>query len=219
MTTTSSFMRNDAFISSCLNTIAHLIPVSAGVFYLVDPDLRPDHYILHGISDDTHQQYLDHFQQLDPLKPANFHQQDIQMVNMTTAAIANNRHYYHDFMLPNRMRDMTEIFIRQRKRIIAGVSLIRDTPFTELERSRLRAVLPLIELATRDLLPDSEAQLLTAKEQEIVNMVREGASNKRIALKLGISLSTVKTHMRNIFAKTAVVNRTELVSSGFIAYG
>jgi DNA-binding CsgD family transcriptional regulator len=29
----------------------------------------------------------------------------------------------------------------------------------------------------------------------------------------------VKTHMRNIFAKTAVVNRTELVSSGFIAYG
>ncbi|WP_411752759.1 response regulator transcription factor, partial [Serratia sp. (in: enterobacteria)] len=55
--------------------------------------------------------------------------------------------------------------------------------------------------------------------QEIVNMVREGASNKRIALKLGISLSTVKTHMRNIFAKTAVVNRTELVSSGFIAYG
>jgi len=219
MTITSSFMRNDAFISSCLNTIAHLIPVSAGVFYLVGPELRPDHYILHGISDDTHQQYLDHFQQLDPLKPANFHQQDIQMVNMTPATIANNRHYYHDFMLPNRMCDMTEIFIRQRKRIIAGVSLIRDTPFTELERSRLRAVLPLIELATRDLLPDSETQLLTAKEQEIVNMVREGASNKRIALKLGISLSTVKTHMRNIFAKTAVVNRTELVSSGFIAYG
>ena len=45
-----------------------------------------------------------------------------------------------------------------------------------MERGRLRAVLPLIELATRDLLPDGEAQLLTAKEQEIVNMVREGAS-------------------------------------------
>ncbi len=99
------------------------------------------------------------------------------------------------------------------------MSLIRDTPFTEVERGRLRAVLPLIELATRDLLPDSEAQLLTAKEQEIVNMVREGASNKRIALKLGISLSTVKTHMRNIFAKTDVVNRTELVAGGFLAHG
>lgn len=210
---------SDAFITSCLNTIAHLIPVSAGVFYLVNPDLRPDHYILHGISDNTHQQYLNHFQQIDPLKPANFHQQDINMVGMSPAAIANNRHYYHDFMLPNHMRDMTEIFIRQRKRIVAGVSLIRDTPFTELERGRLRAVMPLIELATRDLLPSGEAQLLTAKEQEIVNMVREGASNKRIALKLGISLSTVKTHMRNIFAKTEVVNRTELVANSFIAHG
>ena len=219
MQTISSPRRNDAFISSCLNTIAHLIPVSAGVFYLVDPHLQPEHYILHGITDSTHQQYLEHFQQIDPMKPANFHQQDITMVNMTPAAIANNRHYYHEFMLPNHMRDMTEIFIRQRKRIIAGVSLIRDTAFTEQERSRLRAILPLIELATRDLLPDTETQLLTAKEQEIVNMVREGASNKRIALNLGISLSTVKTHMRNIFAKTAVVNRTELVSSGFLAHG
>ncbi|CAI0987938.1 helix-turn-helix transcriptional regulator [Serratia entomophila] len=210
---------SDAFINSCLATIAHLIPVSAGVFYLVDPDLRPDHYILHGISDQTHHQYLNHFQQIDPMKPANFHRQDTTMVAMNPAMIADNRRYYHDFMLPNDMRDITEIFIRQRKRIIAGVSLIRDTPFTEVERGRLRAVLPLIELATRDLLPGSEAQLLTAKEQEIVNMVREGASNKRIALKLGISLSTVKTHMRNIFAKTEVVNRTELVSSGFIAHG
>ena len=88
-----------------------------------------------------------------------------------------------------------------------------------MERGRLRAVLPLIELATRDLLPGGEAQLLTAKEQEIVNMVREGASNKRIALKLGISLSTVKTHMRNILTKTEVANRTELVASSFIALG
>ncbi|STT01953.1 Monoamine regulon transcriptional regulator [Klebsiella pneumoniae] len=42
-------------------------------------------------------------------------------------------------------------------------------------------------------------------------MVREGASNKLIARQLDISLSTVKTHLRNIFAKTEVVNRTELV--------
>ncbi len=44
-------------------------------------------------------------------------------------------------------------------------------------------------------------------------MVSEGASNKLIARQLDISLSTVKTHLRNIFAKTEVVNRTELVSN------
>ncbi len=100
---------SDAFINSCLATITHLIPVSAGVFYLVDRDLRPDHYILHGMPDKTHQQYLNHFQQIDPLQPANFHRQDITMVGMSPAAIAGNRRYYHDFMLPNDMRDMTEI--------------------------------------------------------------------------------------------------------------
>jgi DNA-binding CsgD family transcriptional regulator len=79
-------------------------------------------------------------------------------------------------------------------------------------------MLPLLEVLSRDLLPDRDVLLFTAKEQEIVNLVREGASNKRIAIKLGISLSTVKTHLRNIFAKTNTINRTELVSNGFYAH-
>ncbi len=77
--------------------------------------------------------------------------------------------------------------------------------------------MPLIELAARDLLPETLA-ILTAKEQEIINLVREGSSNKRIAQVLDISLSTVKTHLRNIFAKTKVTNRTELVPSRFITF-
>lgn len=79
---------------------------------------------------------------------------------------------------------------------------------------RAQAVLPLVELAIRDFLQEEDElpAILTAKEREIVGMVREGASNKLIARQLDISLSTVKTHLRNIFAKTEVVNRTELVS-------
>ncbi len=71
-----------------------------------------------------------------------------------------------------------------------------------------------MELAIRDCLQEDDdlPAILTAKEREIVGMVREGASNKLIARQLDISLSTVKTHLRNIFAKTEVVNRTELVS-------
>lgn len=75
--------------------------------------------------------------------------------------------------------------------------------------------MPIAELATFDILPELRTNL-TPKEVEVVQLVREGASNKRIALLLNISLSTVKTHLRNIFAKTKVTSRTELVSSGFI---
>ncbi|MCC8383719.1 helix-turn-helix transcriptional regulator [Photorhabdus laumondii subsp. laumondii] len=215
MSTVLPNSRENALIYSCLNTIAHLVPISAAAFYLVNNELRPENYILYGISDETHQNYLAHFQHLDPLKPANYQQGDINMVGMDQKTLTKHNKYYHEFMQPNNIQDIAEIFIRQHNQIIAGVSLLRDTLFTPKDFNRLSAILPLIELAVRDLLPETPT-ILTAKEQEIINLIREGSSNKRIAQILNISLSTVKTHLRNIFAKTKVTNRTELVSSGFI---
>lgn len=208
----------EAFASSCLETISHLVTVSASVFYLVDEALQPNNYILHGMPENIHDQYINHFHNFDPLRPACFQKEDAVMVSLPPTTIADNPHYYYDFMLPNHHHDITEIFIRQRRQIVAGVSLLRDAPFTDSERCRLRAMLPLLEVLSRDLLPERDVLSFTAKEQEIVNLVREGASNKRIAIKLGISLSTVKTHLRNIFAKTNTINRTELVSNGFYAH-
>ncbi|NHB92310.1 response regulator transcription factor [Photorhabdus cinerea] len=215
MSTLPSTSRENTLIYSCLNTIAHLVPISAAAFYLVNDKSRPENYILYGISGETHKNYLAHFQHLDPLKPANYQQNDINMVGMDQNTLTKHNKYYYEFMLPNNIQDIAEIFIRQHNRIIAGVSLLRDTPFTPKDFNRLSTILPLIELATRDLLPETPT-ILTAKEQEIINLVRAGASNKRIAQALNISLSTVKTHLRNIFVKTKVTNRTELVSNGFI---
>nr|WP_228902808.1 hypothetical protein [Photorhabdus bodei] len=82
MSTVLPNSRENALIHSCLNTIAYLIPISAAAFYLVNNELRPENYILYGISDETHQNYLTHFQHLDPLKPANYQQNDINMVGM-----------------------------------------------------------------------------------------------------------------------------------------
>ncbi|EDV4503034.1 helix-turn-helix transcriptional regulator, partial [Salmonella enterica] len=162
----------------------------------------------------THQQYLEHFQPLDPLSPSRFGQQVVTVATMTPGICARHRHYYHEFMLPNHVCDMIEIFIRRGHRIIAGISLMRDIPFSSEERLRAQAVQPLLGLAIHDSLQEDNdlASILTAKEREIVGMVCEGASNKLIARQLNISLSTVKTHLRNIFAKTEVINRTELVS-------
>jgi hypothetical protein len=93
-------------------------------------------------------------------------------------------------MLPNNVRDMTEVFIRRDRRIIAGISLMRDVAFSSEERLRAQAVLPLVELAIHDCLQEEDdlPAMLTAKEREIVGMVREGASNKLIARQLDISL-------------------------------
>ncbi|EAT3823232.1 LuxR family transcriptional regulator [Salmonella enterica] len=214
MSALSTTGHNDGITLHCLQSIAQLIPLSSAVFYRVNAYLKPEAYVLHNISNSTHQQYLEHFQPLDPLSPSRFGQQVITVATMTPGICARHRHYYHEFMLPNHVCDMIEIFIRRGHRIIAGISLMRDIPFSSEERLRAQAVQPLLGLAIHDSLQEDNdlASILTAKEREIVEMVCEGASNKLIARQLNISLSTVKTHLRNIFAKTEVINRTELVS-------
>ncbi|ASD95252.1 helix-turn-helix transcriptional regulator [Salmonella enterica] len=214
MSALSTTGHNDGITLHCLQSIAQLIPLSSAVFYRVNAYLKPEAYVLHNISNSTHQQYLEHFQPLDPLSPSRFGQQVITVATMTPGICARHRHYYHEFMLPNHVCDMIEIFIRRGHRIIAGISLMRDIPFSSEERLRAQAVQPLLGLAIHDSLQEDNnlASILTAKEREIVGMVCEGASNKLISRQLNISLSTVKTHLRNIFAKTEVINRTELVS-------
>ncbi|WP_079942038.1 helix-turn-helix transcriptional regulator [Salmonella enterica] len=214
MSALSTTGHNDGITLHCLQSIAQLIPLSSAVFYRVNAYLKPEAYVLHNISNSTHQQYLEHFQPLDPLSPSRFGQQVVTVATMTPGICARHRHYYHEFMLPNHVCDMIEIFIRRGHRIIAGISLMRDIPFSSEERLRAQAVQPLLGLAIHDSLQEDNnlTSILTAKEREIVGMVCEGASNKLIARQLNISLSTVKTHLRNIFAKTEVVNRTELVS-------
>ncbi|EPH3972870.1 response regulator transcription factor [Salmonella enterica subsp. enterica serovar Cerro] len=214
MSALSTTGHNDGITLHCLQSIAQLIPLSSAVFYRVNAYLKPETYVLHNISNSTHQQYLEHFQPLDPLSPSRFGQQVVTVATMTPGICARHRHYYHEFMLPNHVCDMIEIFIRRGHRIIAGISLMRDIPFSSEERLRAQAVQPLLGLAIHDSLQEDNnlTSILTAKEREIVGMVCEGASNKLIARQLNISLSTVKTHLRNIFAKTEVINRTELVS-------
>lgn len=214
MSALSTTGHNDGITLHCLQSIAQLIPLSSAAFYRVNAYLKPEAYVLHNISNSTHQQYLEHFQPLDPLSPSRFGQQVVTVATMTPGICARHRHYYHEFMLPNHVCDMIEIFIRRGHRIIAGISLMRDIPFSSEERLRAQAVQPLLGLAIHDSLQEDNnlTSILTAKEREIVGMVCEGASNKLIARQLNISLSTVKTHLRNIFAKTEVINRTELVS-------
>ena len=53
--------------------------------------------------------------------------------------------------------------------------------------------------------------LLTLREKEIMSLIAEGDSNKKIAEKLFLSELTVKTHLKNIFKKLNVSNRTQAI--------
>jgi DNA-binding NarL/FixJ family response regulator len=59
--------------------------------------------------------------------------------------------------------------------------------------------------------PLPSAELLTAREREVLQLMATSATNKDIADKLSISEETVKSHTKNILAKLGQPNRTQAV--------
>jgi DNA-binding CsgD family transcriptional regulator len=55
------------------------------------------------------------------------------------------------------------------------------------------------------------SQSLSQRESSIVRLILESRTNKEIASDLNIELSTVKTHVNNIYAKLKIGNRKELL--------
>lgn len=50
---------------------------------------------------------------------------------------------------------------------------------------------------------------LTEREREVLALLSEGATNREVAAELYLSIDTVKTHVRKVFTKLGVGNRTQ----------
>jgi DNA-binding NarL/FixJ family response regulator len=96
---------------------------------------------------------------------------------------------------------------------------LKDSPsatLVESARSVLRGESPVDARLTRSLLgtadwgeSDSvEALELTDRERDVLRLVSLGLANKQIAQRLGIGVSTVKTHLSNVYQRIGVTDRT-----------
>ncbi|MBV8369555.1 MAG: response regulator transcription factor [Candidatus Eremiobacteraeota bacterium] len=85
-----------------------------------------------------------------------------------------------------------------------------------------RAGLVVIDPAVRDALGPAAVAVrvaapvepLTERERQVLAMLADGRSNRRIAERLAISENTVKAHVAAIFAKLGATTRTEAVTLG-----
>jgi DNA-binding NarL/FixJ family response regulator len=75
-------------------------------------------------------------------------------------------------------------------------------------RRVIAQALELMQQAERDSLRDIA---LSRREREVVGAVQRGLRNSEVADALGITERTVKRHLSNIFAKTGVADRSELI--------
>jgi DNA-binding CsgD family transcriptional regulator len=110
----------------------------------------------------------------------------------------------------------------------------RDGPdFSEAEMSRLSEVVPLVGALFRrywaefgvsrsrtpppdrqvdDAFDDFGKSVLTDREREVTRLILRGHSSESIGVILEISLGTVKTHRKNLYAKLAISSQSELLS-------
>jgi DNA-binding NarL/FixJ family response regulator len=101
--------------------------------------------------------------------------------------------------------------------IDAGAStyLLKDTLSDELPR-----IVREVHEGRRSLPPDVLARLeeraasptLTSREVEVMRLVASGRRDKEIAVALGISSQTARVHVKNIYAKLGVGDRTEAMA-------
>jgi DNA-binding NarL/FixJ family response regulator len=52
---------------------------------------------------------------------------------------------------------------------------------------------------------------LSPREREAIELIAAGLTNKEVAARMGVSMSTVKGYMVDIFRKTGASNRTAAV--------
>lgn len=83
-----------------------------------------------------------------------------------------------------------------------------------IERMRARNTQEANEIAATQESARKQQDVITDRELEVLQLLRDGCTNLQIAEHLGISPTTVKSHITNILHKFAVTGRTKAVVEG-----
>ncbi|NSL86770.1 response regulator transcription factor [Chitinophaga solisilvae] len=62
---------------------------------------------------------------------------------------------------------------------------------------------------------DNLQEKITPRESQILQAIEEGLTNKEVAIRLDISLETVKSHIKNIYKKLEVNSRHQLIKGKY----
>ncbi|MDO7877565.1 response regulator transcription factor [Hymenobacter sp. ASUV-10] len=99
--------------------------------------------------------------------------------------------------------------------------LLKSTPLPQLKAGLLDVAqggAPMSRTVARKVLghfkpsPVTQPALLTERERDVVQGLVEGLSEKLVAARLGVGLSTIHSHVKSVYRKLQVNSRSELLS-------
>jgi DNA-binding NarL/FixJ family response regulator len=103
-------------------------------------------------------------------------------------------------------RQLQELLERSVPEVVGEYESLADARHAAVPADAILEALP-----SDDDSEEIDAERLTARENEVLQLIADGLSNKLIASRLGISDQTVKFHLSSIYGKLGAINRTDAV--------
>lgn len=85
---------------------------------------------------------------------------------------------------------------------------VHTVPLIYMKRL-LRLIFPFGKTVDDAGIYEGRLPLLTPKEQEVLNLMRQDLTNREIALEMNVTLATIKTHINNIYGKLQTKDRIQ----------
>jgi DNA-binding CsgD family transcriptional regulator len=154
-----------------------------------------------------------HDDRLRPLGTATF------FSDVVTQREKRRHPWYAEIMRPGGMEHECKVLLPAPAGVTRGFYFCRDRgnrDFDGRDRAVLNALRPHLEAVRRRWerrRPSGNG--LTAREREVVVLLRDGLTNQEIAERLVITSGTVRSHLENIFGKLGVHTRTAAVARAF----
>jgi DNA-binding NarL/FixJ family response regulator len=116
--------------------------------------------------------------------------------------------------LDKNQREILGLLVEEKdlKAIAAELHLTAKAAEVESQKAILEIVVPQLNRVLNDK-GEKSAVSLTVREKEILAWVKEGKNNWEIASILDITQDTVKFHLKNIFQKLNVANRSQAIAA------
>lgn len=168
--------------------------------------------------------YEAHYQFHDPItRPMQAHRRAVRATDVMPQPALRRTEFFNDFLARDGLHWGINLFAWDGAHNIGDLRIWRDRRhdnFDDDDRVLLDFVRPAFVAALKRCRSTAPAAapapaggalpLLSPREQAVARLAADGLPDKRIAQQLGISVTTVRTHLAHAFEKCAVDNRVAL---------